>query len=94
MAYVDAEVLQDPERVFLARTLRQARQVEELLTHAGVDYAVHVEPYSRSLLFGTVRYGAAFYVTAAQAAYCREQLATAGFAKGVVEDSAADHFAS
>lgn len=90
MAHVEAEDLQDPERIFIARTVRQARTVEGLLTEAGVDYVVQVEPYSRSILFGTIRHGAAFYVAAAQAAHCRERLMRAGFGKGVVESDPTD----
>lgn len=90
MAHVDPEDLQDRERIFIARTLRQARKVEALLTDAGIDYAVQVEPYGRSLLFGTIRHGAAFYVTAAHAAQCRERLVGAGFGKGVIESDPGD----
>jgi hypothetical protein len=90
MTHVDAEALRDPERVFVAKTLRQARQVEELLTQAGVDYVVQVEAYGRSFLFGTLKHGAAFYVTTTQALYCRERLVAAGFGKGVVDDEPAN----
>jgi hypothetical protein len=91
MAHVEPEDLQDLERVFIARTLRQARKVEDLLTEAGIDYAVQVEPYGRSLLFGTIRHGAAFYVAAAQGTHCRDLLIRAGFGKGVVERDPTDH---
>ena len=90
MAHVELEDLQDLERIFIARTLRQARKVEALLTDAGVDYAVQVEPYGRSLLFGTIRHGAAFYVAAAGATDCRERLIRAGFGTGVVERGPAE----
>jgi hypothetical protein len=82
---IDAEALDDPERIYIAGTLRMALRVEEWLTTAGIEYAVQVEPYGRSLLFGRLRMGAAFYVTSGQAAYCREQLMAAGFGGGVVE---------
>jgi hypothetical protein len=85
VTHVEPEDLQDLERIFIARTLRQARRVEELLTEAGVDYVVQVEPYSRSILFGTIRHGAGFYVAATHAAHCRKRLIGAGFGKGVVE---------
>lgn len=85
MAHVEPEDLQDLERIFIARTLRQARKVEDLLTEAGIDYVVKVEPYGRSLLFGTIRHGAAFYVAAAQATDGRDRLIRAGFGTGVVE---------
>ena len=85
MTRIDAEALDDPERIYIAGTLRMALRVEEWLTTAGIEYAVQVEPYGRSLLFGRLRMGAAFYVTSGQAAYCREQLMAAGFGGGVVE---------
>jgi hypothetical protein len=90
VTHVEPEDLEDPERIFISRTLRQARKVEALLTQAGVHYVVQVEPYSRSILFGTVRYGAAFYVAATQAVHCREQLVAAGFANGVVASDPTD----
>jgi hypothetical protein len=91
VAHVDPEDLPDLERIFIARTIRQARKAEELLTATGVDYVVQVEPYGRSLLFGTIRHGAAFYVAAAQAPHCRERLIGAGFGKGVVASDRTDH---
>jgi hypothetical protein len=47
---------------------------------------VQVEPFGRTVLFGTIRNGAAFYVTSSQAKYCREQLAITSLRGGVVED--------
>jgi hypothetical protein len=85
MARIEPEELRDPERIYIASTLRVAQRVEEWLTTAGVDYAVQVEPFARSLLFSSLRMGAAFYVAAGQAAYCREQLTAAGLGGGVVE---------
>jgi hypothetical protein len=85
MARVEPEALTEPERIYIAGTLRMALRIEEWLTMAGVDYAVQVEPYGRSLLFNSLRMGAAFYVRSAQATYCREQLTAAGFGRGVVE---------
>lgn len=85
MARIEPEALDDPERIYIASSLRVAFEIEEWLTTAGVDYAVQVEPFARSLLFGRLRMGAAFYVTSGQAAYCRERLIAAGFGGGVVE---------
>lgn len=73
------------ERVYIAGTLAEAKQVEALLTGHGVDYIVQVEEYRSSILFGP-RNGAAFYVTDAQATFCREQLTTSGFSRGVLHD--------
>jgi hypothetical protein len=85
MARIDPDELREPERVFIAATLRLALQAEELLTTNGVDYAVQVEEYARSFLFGTARNAAVFYVASGQAAYCRTQLTSAGLGKGVIE---------
>lgn len=84
MAHIEPEELVDPERIFIAGSLREARRVEELLTTAGVDYVVQVEPFTTSVLFSP-RNGAVFYVTAGQAAYCRSQLMAARLDRGVVE---------
>ena len=85
MARVEPEALANHEvaRVYIAGTLAEARQVEELLGGNGVDYVVQVEPYRASILFGP-RNGAAFYVTDAQADFCRQQLVAAGFERGLL----------
>ena len=85
MARIEPEALPDPERIYIAGSLRVALRIEEWLTTAGVDYAVQVEPFARSLLFNRLRMGAAFYVPSGQAAYCRERLHAAGLGGGVVE---------
>jgi hypothetical protein len=85
MARVEPEQLRDPELIFIGRNLRLALRAEEWLTTAGIDYAVQIESVGRSLLFRTERMGAVIYVTAAQAAYCREQFTAAGLGGGVVE---------
>lgn len=86
MARIEADDLRDPELIFISGSLRTAKRVEEWLTTAGVDYVVQVEPIGRSILFRTLRMGAAFYVTSAQASYCRHQLIAAGLGRGVVEE--------
>jgi hypothetical protein len=85
MAHVDPDALTDPERVFIAASLRKALRVEELLTGEGVDYVVQVEVFARSLL-GRARHGAVFYVSGGQAAWCRSRLTSAGFGRGVVDE--------
>jgi hypothetical protein len=86
MARIEPEELHDPEPIFIADSLRVARRVEEWLAMAGVDYAVQVEPFGRTLLFRTIRNGAVFYVTSGRAKYCREHLAITAMRDGVVED--------
>lgn len=87
MAHVDPEALGDHDlaRVYIAGTLGEAKQVEDLLTGHGVDHVVQVEPYRASILLGP-RNGAAFYVTDGQAEFCRGQLAAAGFRRGLLDD--------
>ena len=87
MTRIEPDALPEPEQVYLAPTLGEARRIEELLTARGVNYATQVEVLGRTTLFGSLRHGAAFYVTAAQAEYCREALAEAGFSSGIIRDA-------
>jgi hypothetical protein len=48
--------------IYMARRLRDALQLEELLTNAGIDYAVETGTYSGGLLFRRELTGAFFYV--------------------------------
>ena len=83
MARVDSEALDTPEPVFLTATLAEARQVEDLLTGNGINFAIHVEMIGTSL-FGSPRSGAVFSVTAGQAAYCRSLLVADGMGRGII----------
>ena len=87
MGRVEPEALghHELERIYIAGTLAEAKDVEALLTGNGVDYVVQVEPYRASILFGP-RNGAAFYVTAVQATFCREHLTASGFQRGLLDD--------
>jgi hypothetical protein len=85
VAHIEPEALSEPERVYVAATLREALRVEEVLTASGVDYIVQVEEFATSLLF-SARHGAVFYVATGQAAYCRHRLTAEGLARGVVDD--------
>ena len=60
MARIEPDALRDPEQIFLATSLGIAQRVEAWLTHAGIDYVVQVEEFGRSVVFRTVRNGAAF----------------------------------
>ena len=75
----------DLARVYIAGTLREAKDIEDLFTGNGINYVVQVEPYRASILFGP-RNGAAFYVTEEQATFCRAQLAAAGFHRGLLDE--------
>jgi hypothetical protein len=84
MARIEPDALPDPEQVYVSGSLGEAREVEALLTAQGVNYATQVEVLGRSSLFGSLRHGAAFYVTAAQAEHCRGALTQAGYSRGLV----------
>lgn len=79
----DAEAFGDEplELVQLARRLKEARNVEQLLDDEGVDYLLEAAPYAARLLFviPVTRVGVYFYVREAEAAGVRELLAKAGF---------------
>lgn len=52
----------EPELVFVAKRLRDALSLEELLTGAGVDYTVETDEYPSGMIFKSMRVGAFFYV--------------------------------
>ena len=91
MVRVEAEALEhhETERIFVAARLGEAQQVEDVLTQAGVDYHVEVEPFVAGI-FSTFRprNGAVFYVIVSQADYCRSKLIDAGLARGVIDERA------
>ena len=91
MARVDLEALEDREleRIFIGARLEEAQRVETVLTEAGVEYVVKVEPFVAGI-FSTFRprNGAVFYVTSAQADYCRSKLIDAGLGRGVIAEDA------
>ena len=73
--------------VYLAARLSEARLIEEELDRHNVDYLIEVEPYLSGTSFGVREYkGAAFYVTAGIAEFCRKQLREKGFRSGLVDD--------
>lgn len=79
---------EDAKKIFLAGKLREAKEVEDLLTRAGVHYAVEVEPYRGSgLLTRFFEYkGAMFYVRSDKAGFCRERLEAGGYAHGIINE--------
>ena len=91
MTRVDAEALEhhETERIFVAARLSEAQQVEDVLTLAGVEYLVKVEPFVAGIFsIFRPRNGAVFYVSVTQADYCRAKLTEAGLARGVIDERA------
>ena len=50
------------ELVFIAKRLKEALALEDLLTRSGVDYAVETDTYRGGMIFVTERTGVFFYV--------------------------------
>lgn len=48
--------------VYIAKKLKDALRLEDVLTGAGVDYAVEVDTYTGGIIFRGERTGAFFYV--------------------------------
>jgi hypothetical protein len=52
----------EPDLIFVAKRLRDAERLEELLSAAGVDFGVEADEYQGGIIFKTARVGAFFYV--------------------------------
>src|SRR5689334_7012281 len=65
--------------VYVARKLKDALRLEEVLTSAGVDYAVEPDRYTSGRLFRRERVGAFFYVAPEIEEAVRTTLRSAGF---------------
>lgn len=60
----DADFFGDTELalVYIAKRLKEALALEELLTQAGLDYLVEPDTYKGGIIFASERIGAFFYV--------------------------------
>jgi hypothetical protein len=60
----DASFFEDrePILIYIAKRLRDALRLEEVLAGAGVDYGVEADEYRGGVIFRRVRAGAFFYV--------------------------------
>ena len=65
---------QQLELVYIARRLQEAKEVEGLLGHHGIDYTIQVEHYRGGIIFVGLRAGAFFYVLEDAAARSRDLL--------------------
>ena len=65
--------------VYIAKKLREAKKLEELLENEGLDYLVEPDRYRGGVLFVRELMGAFFYVTDAQAEQGRKVLTAAGY---------------
>lgn len=69
---------QELDLIFIAKKLREALQLEDLLTAAGIDYAVEIEEYRGGFIFQTLRKGAFLYVLPADLDRARQIVIDAG----------------
>jgi hypothetical protein len=65
--------------VYVAKKLKEALQLEKLLTDAGLDYLVEPDKYRGGIIFPSERIGAFFYVTEQADTSVRETMQQAGF---------------
>ncbi len=65
--------------IYMAKRLREARTVEEVLNSGAVDYTVIPEEYRGGVFFSSRRIGAFFYVLPQSEPQARTLLLAAGF---------------
>jgi hypothetical protein len=65
--------------VYIAKRLRDALRLEEVLTQAGIDYGVEADEYRGGVVFRSVRTGAFFYVLPNSLDAAREAMSRGGF---------------
>ena len=65
--------------IYVAKKLKEALRLEDVLTQAGLDYLVEPDKYSGGVIFFRERIGAFFYVTPANEAAARQTLEREGF---------------
>jgi hypothetical protein len=65
--------------IYMARRLRDALRLEELLTAVGVDYLVETGTYSAGFIVRRELTGAFFYIAPAQLEFTRDFLQRNGF---------------
>lgn len=74
----EAFVRQELALVYIAKRLKEAQRLEDLLTAAGFDYLVETDTYRGGFVFVSERVGAFFYVPPAAEAPCRELMTQQG----------------
>jgi len=52
----------EPQLIYIAKRLRDAKRLESILTEAGIDYGVEPDEYQGGIIFRRARIGAFFYV--------------------------------
>jgi hypothetical protein len=66
--------------IYVAKKLKEALRLEELLTGAGLDYLVEPDKYSGGVIFRSERIGAFFYISPENEGAARDTMRAGGFA--------------
>lgn len=75
--------------IFIGKRLKESLAIEEILTAAGVDYAVEVDYYTGGVIFRRTRAGAFFYVEETAVAPAAAALRAQGFSPITEEEAPA-----
>ena len=67
------------ELIYIAKRLKEALRLEDVLTQSGVDYLVETDKYRGGVIFVSERMGAFFYVEAGALEPARAVMRAAGF---------------
>jgi hypothetical protein len=71
-------------RIYIAKNIREAEKIENLLTDNDIDYAISLEPFLPPSLLQSERMGAAFYVQSGQESICRQLIEGEGMQAGLI----------
>jgi hypothetical protein len=69
----------EPVLIYIAKKLKDALRLEDILAAGGVNYGVEADEYRAGVIFRSVRAGAFFYVLKEHAAAAHEVLHRNGF---------------
>jgi hypothetical protein len=69
----------EPALLYIAKRLKEALALEQVLTQAGVDYGVEPDRYRGGFIFQSERVGAFFYVLEEAQEIAREVLRSHGY---------------
>lgn len=75
----------EPSLLYIAKKLKDATALEELLTSSEIDYGVEVDEYEGGVVFRRQRAGAFFYVRPEHREAAAQVLLTNGFAPSRAE---------
>ena len=69
----------EPVLIYIAKKLKDALRLEDVLAQGGIDYGVEADEYRAGVIFRTVRAGAFFYVLPETVEAARQVMERAGY---------------